>query len=179
MSEKSFYALTQRAVTALSSRRGVLSGLTSGLLAILPLALGSEDTAARHKHRHRHRRKHRKTHQHQGSPPSPPAVMCPPVCPVCQTCDVTTGVCEASPSGNGLAGQDCGAPRVCCSGTCCDPIHACNGLAGFCSQHCTTTADCTDGQCITSFTERATNVTSQLCGQPVGSGVCGVISACA
>jgi hypothetical protein len=34
-----------RAFTPGSSRRGVLVGLTTGLLAVLPRALGSEDTA--------------------------------------------------------------------------------------------------------------------------------------
>jgi hypothetical protein len=130
-----------RAFTAGSSRRGVLVGLTSGLLAVLPRALSSEDAAAKHKdhHRHRHRHKHRKTHKHQGSPPSPPPpVVCPPVCPVCQTCNVTTGLCEAPASGNGLPGQECGAPQVCCSGVCCDPIHACHraGTCATCAQVC-------------------------------------------
>src|SRR3954466_4561497 len=138
MSEQLFDALTRRAVTALSSRRGVLAGLTTGVLAILPLALGSEDTRATHKHHHRHRHKHRKPHKHKGSPSSPPSVGCPLVCPVCQTCNVSTGLCEAPPSSNGLAGQDCAAPRVCCSSSCCDPIHACNesGVCATCAEVC-------------------------------------------
>ena len=61
----------------------MLAGLTGGLVAALPLALGVEDSAAR---KNRHGKKHKKhsPHQQPGSPlPSPPPPPPPPV-PVIQ-----------------------------------------------------------------------------------------------
>jgi hypothetical protein len=140
----------------------------------------------------------------------PPPVVCPPTCPVCQTCNASTGGCEVRPDGNGQPGQNCQAPRVCCSGTCCDAIHACNsgGACASCAEvcgptctecltladggtlcstgsgcspgdFCTSSAGCAAGRvCATSYTLRATNVTGQLCGAPVGTGVCYATFAC-
>src|SRR5262245_4158940 len=147
-----------RTLPSMPSRRGVLAGLASGLL---QLACGGPNAAARHNH-HKHRKKHKKKHHHQAlppSPPSPPPVVCPSVCPVCQTCNVTTGLCEAPASRNGQPGQDCASPRVCCSGLCCDPIHACNATgvcatcAEVCAANCTLCATLADGgtACASTF----------------------------
>jgi hypothetical protein len=64
--------------------------------------------------------------------------VCPPVCPVCQTCNAATGQCGVQSSQNGQAGQSCAGTKVCCSGTCCDPIHECNdaGVCATCAEVC-------------------------------------------
>jgi hypothetical protein len=67
------------------------------------------------------------------------ACTCPVVCPVCQTCNATTGDCEANPAFLGLL---CAAPGQVCqtSGACtCDdgscPVgQRCNGLACVCDE---------------------------------------------
>ena len=65
---------------------------------------------------------------------APPPPVCPAVCPTCQTCNTTTGRCEADPA---FLGQLCGAPGQVCqaNGTCtcdddsCPAGQVCNGLA--------------------------------------------------
>jgi hypothetical protein len=106
------------------------------LLAGLALREGIDLAAAKHKHK--------KKRKKPAPPAPPPPVFCPPACPVCQTCNTTTGICEAQPRNNGLPGQECHAPRVCCSGACCDPVHACN-RAGTCA---TCAEACLDTRCI-------------------------------
>src|SRR3954452_12654182 len=95
--------------------------LAVGVMSLLGLQRLTGDQTVQARHHHKHHHKH---HHHHRKPPSP--LVCGQVCPICQTCDVNTGVCGIQTGGNGLAGQDCPAPKVCCSGACCDPIHACN-----------------------------------------------------
>jgi len=91
------------------------------------------------------------------------ACSCPLVCPVCQTCNTTTGHCEANPV---YVGQICGAPgQVCqtngacvcddascpagqvCNGlACCKPVPdatTCGGKCGNVVNNCRQTIDCT------------------------------------
>jgi hypothetical protein len=63
-----------------------------------------------------------------------------PPCSTCQRCHPTNeGICEAQT--NGQSGRNCEAPKVCCNGTCCDPIHQCNskGECATCAESCTDT----------------------------------------
>jgi hypothetical protein len=81
------------------SRRGLLAGLTNGLLAVLPLALGSADAAAKNKKKGRKKNKHK-------TPPSPPQSPSPP-----------------PPDFNAYGCLDVGQPcqgdsTLCCSGVC-------------------------------------------------------------
>jgi hypothetical protein len=74
-------------------------------------------------------------------PPPPP---CPVVCPVCQSCNPATGRCEVQARQNGFIGNGCGAPNVCCNGTCCSaPTNQCaaGGICVSCAEVCTA-ADC-------------------------------------
>jgi hypothetical protein len=88
------------------------------------------------------------------SPPPPPA---PLTC--AEVCGANCGMCFTLADGGtacGDFGSDCAAGETCLS-----------------------TADCPAGKvCATSLTNRRTNVTSQFCDQPVGSGVCWRIAAC-
>jgi hypothetical protein len=75
----------------------------------------------------------------------PPA--CPPLCPVCLGCNGQTGQCEALPSLQGKSALGCAAPKICCAGSCCDPIHACNS-ARTCAS-CAETCPATCTLCLT------------------------------
>jgi hypothetical protein len=126
------------------SRRGVLRSVAGLGIASL---VGHDETVAK---RHKKHNKHKKPTAPPAVPPSPPVpppVVCPPTCPVCQTCNASTGTCEVRPDGNALPGQNCQSPRVCCSGTCCEPIHACNAAGGCatCAEVCGPTC----GYCFT------------------------------
>jgi hypothetical protein len=70
------------------------------------------------------------------------ATTCPAVCPVCQTCNSASGSCAVDTSENGEAGAGCAAPKVCCSGTCCSGVHACNVASS-----CATCAEVCDANC--------------------------------
>jgi hypothetical protein len=133
------------ALAARRSRRVVTGVLgTLALRAALDASLLVAETAAKSK------KKHKKKHQTSPplpSPPPPPPVDCPLACPVCQSCNAGTGVCEAKPANNGQAGQECHAPKVCCGGECCDPIHACNAAGA-----CATCADVCAANCSYCFT---------------------------
>ena len=85
------------------SRRGVLAGLTSGLLAALPLALGVEDTEAKKK-----QRKKKKKKKSQPSPLPPPALNAFGCVNVSQACRgdsalCCSGICQGAPPQPGQA----------------------------------------------------------------------------
>src|SRR5262245_48673822 len=63
-----------RCLTSGSTRRGIVAGLTSALLAFVPLALSGDDAAARR----RHKRKKRKKKQSEAAPVPPPLPQSPP-----------------------------------------------------------------------------------------------------
>ena len=120
------------------------------------------------------------------------APVCPPVCPFCQRCNPTSGLCGFE---NGLPGQDCAAPKVCCSGVCCQPIHVCNAAGACatcaevcpanceyclyladgsttcvgnymadCNKPCVTVATCSAGEvCATGATVQSTNAPGPFC----------------
>jgi hypothetical protein len=198
-------------IARMRSRRGVLRGLTGlGLAGVLSRA----DGAAKKKHKKKRKKQHASPPAPSPGPPPSPSVICPPVCPICQGCSAATGQCEGHPSQQSLPAPGCPVPKVCCSGTCCDPIHACNA-AGTCQtcaeacppdfckycvhladgtmqcasafgsrcdlpESCSTDSDCLSfrPRCMTSYTDKATNVTAQICGRPVGSGRCVLIDGC-
>ena len=128
-----------RSLARMRSRRGVLSRLS-----VLGLAgiLSREEGVAKKK------RKKKRKNQHLAPPPlslspppgpppgpPPPSVVCPPVCPICQGCNAATGQCEGHSSQQSLPAPGCTAPKVCCGGACCGPIHQCNsdGTCATCS----------------------------------------------
>lgn len=120
-----------RSLTGMCSRHSVLIALDGIAMAgLVPHA----DVAARKHHRNR-----KKKPSPLSPPPPPPSVACPATCPVCQICNASTGSCEVRTDGNGLPGQNCQAPHVCCSGTCCADFPACNsaGMCGTCADACT------------------------------------------
>jgi hypothetical protein len=216
----SCFDIFSRILAAASSRRSVTAAVGGALTFALAAASGEEVAAKKKcppcKKRKQGRCKGKKPDGTactggtcQGGRCVPTSPVCPPVCPVCQACNPAIGQCVSQ---NGQPGQDCAAPKVCCSGGCCEPPnHFCNGsgLCATCEQvcpdncafcfaraeggtscgdagstcipgpPCSSNAGCSGGDmCVTSATNRITNVTSQSCGQPVGTGVCWSIAAC-
>src|SRR4051794_37308559 len=133
MDDQRFDTLTSTFAGA-HSRRGALAAVFGGTLGLL----GRTATSAKHK---QHKKKHHRPVSSPPPPPPPAPVVCPPVCPICQGCNAATGLCFAHPSQQGLAAPGCAAPQVCCSGACCDPIHACNasGTCATCAEVCAPT----------------------------------------
>jgi hypothetical protein len=87
------------------SRRGVLAGLVSGLLAALPLALGVDDTEAKKK---RGKKKKKKTKQPLPSPLPPPALNVYGCVDAGQACRgdsalCCSGICQGAPPQPGQA----------------------------------------------------------------------------
>lgn len=206
-----------RTLMGMRSRRGVLRTL-SGLG--ITGALTRADMMAKKKHKKKHKKRRAAPLPLSPSPPGPPSgppppsADCPPVCPICQGCNAATGQCVGHPSQQSQPAPGCTAPRVCCGGSCCEHIHACNttgtcqtcaeacpgefceicahyadgsthciftyGLRCDLNETCSTDTDCPSFRptCMTAYTDRATNVTAQVCGQPVGSGWCVSISGC-
>jgi hypothetical protein len=70
--------------------------------------------------------------------------VCPPTCPICQTCTAATGQCQVDTTQNGRAGTACPTPNACCTGTCCtgqgeaQGVRACNaaGRCATCDEVC-------------------------------------------
>jgi hypothetical protein len=115
-------------------RRGMLLGLTSGLLAALPAALGLEETAAKKKGKGKKKKKKKKgdTPQVAAPPPAPPAQPGP-------TC--TDGVKNGSETD-----IDCGGPNCpkCGTGKACTRAADC--ASDICqSRVCQPPVSCTDG----------------------------------
>src|SRR3954471_20550187 len=92
--------------------------------------------------------------------------VCPAACPACSACPLPTGLCQAQP--NGQPGHQCVEPKVCCSGTCCDPIHQCNATgacatcAEICSSRCPLCLSTTTGDTFCAISENA-RCTGQPC----------------
>ena len=73
-----------RALASAPSRRGVLSGLAGGLLAVLPLALMGEDTDARKKGKKKHKKRNNcKKKGWTRCPADSLFGCCPPDVPLC------------------------------------------------------------------------------------------------
>jgi hypothetical protein len=132
-----------RSLLARLNRRGVLLGMASGLLAMLPLAMDHDAALAKKHHHKKHKHKHKK--------PGPPAATCSdgikngsetdidcggPDCPPCangRTCERNTdcGTARCGDSqGNGDTCQSCTSDGVCGSDdnggcTCDDGTGAC------------------------------------------------------
>jgi hypothetical protein len=143
-----------RSLTGGSSRRRLLAGLTSGLLALVPLGSGSFDATAKKKGKRKKKKKKK--------PPASLAVTCAPTCagkvcgddgcggtcgdpcPTAETCVAGRCVC---PAGTERCGPGCvvpcptGAPRNPVTCGCCAP----NG-SPFCTPGPTTS--CCSGNCI-------------------------------
>ena len=142
-----------KALAAAGTRRGVLNLLGSlPLVGGLGAWVAGEATPGvgarkRHKRRRRRHRKHHKKNNKKHCQPESPAetcagkcgevlndcndpvdcgsCVCDPSCPVCQSCDETTGVCVPNPD---MAGADCDDGDACTSGTTCSD-GACGGGA--------------------------------------------------
>jgi hypothetical protein len=116
------------------SRRGVLAGLASGLLAALPLSLGSEDAAAKNK------KGKKKKHKTLSPPPSPQSLPpafnafgCLDVGQPCQGDDTLccSGICDGSAPAQGQPDTSvCVAHN---SGICSADTNSCEGGAVSCS----------------------------------------------
>ena len=128
-----------RTFTAMRSRRGALRALSGlGITGVLTRT----DMAAKKKRKKKHKQRHAVPPPLSPSPPPgppPPAVVCTPVCPICQVCNAATGHCEGHPIQQSLPAPGCTAPKICCGGSCCEHIHACNGAGTCqtCAQACT------------------------------------------
>jgi hypothetical protein len=142
MDPQRFDALS-RALVSGTSRRLVLTALTGGLLARLPLTGGSEEAQAKKK------KKKKKKPQ---SPLVPPASPSPPG-PCLPTC--AGHVCGDDGCG-GRCGVACASPRICQGGACVCPSGQkdCHGTCLLTSQccsddDCAATQGCFSGTCIT------------------------------
>jgi hypothetical protein len=154
-----------RSLPPLFSRRGWLVRTTSGLLAMLPLALTGEDAAAKRKKRKSKKRGHKKQGNAPAtsSPPPPePSVSPPPDSPAPVACvpncasktcgdDGCGGLCGVCGLGQQCCGSICAANTVCCGG--CGAGQQC--CAGICANaasnatHCGACGvACPSGSCI-------------------------------
>jgi hypothetical protein len=145
MPHNRFDALT-RLFGAASTRRDVLAGPASALLAVLTPAFANEDSEARKRGKQRKRKSKRKPMPPPPPPllPSSPSATCTPNC-LRRTCgpDGCGGSCE------------CGADQTCRNGICC--VHQCsatrpcgdNGCGGSCGA-CSAIETCHNGSCICS-----------------------------
>ncbi len=156
MDSDQFDALT-RTFRELRSRRGLLAGLASGLLAVVPLGFGTEVAAGKRKKcppcKKRNKGKCKGTLPDgtacaggacqsgrcvaappPGSPPGPPP--CAPGCPASSTC--TNGQCLCN-QGLRPCGQECITTLACCTDAECGTVPC---IAHTC--HCFGRADGTD-----------------------------------
>jgi hypothetical protein len=146
-----------------TSRRGVLAGLTSGLLAVAPFGLGSEDAATK-------KRKHKKKKKKKRCTPSCSGKVCgDDSCGgLCGRCDATQtcqgGNC-ACPAGTKPCGGACVPSAACCP--ICNVGQSCLGN-GSCATVCDELADCpcADAECALS-TEG-----TRHCTLPMAAGNC-------
>jgi hypothetical protein len=115
-----------------SARRDIVAGLTSALLAAVPLALGGDLASARRKHK----RKKRKKKQSDAAPVPPPLLELPPPPP--PSPPPCVGSCAGKRCGDDGCGASCGAcagGSVCESGQC---VAACCGAGVTCFEgYCT------------------------------------------
>ena len=150
MDPQRFDALS-RVLASGTSRRLVLTGLTGGLLARLPLTGGSEEAQAKHK------KKKKKPSPSPVVPPSPSRPPVPPSPPPPGPCipNCAGHVCGDDGCGGGC-GVACASPRICQGGACVCPSgqHDCQGAciptSRCCSDDdCAGTQGCFSGTCIT------------------------------
>jgi hypothetical protein len=126
--------LLARSLRGDTTRRAIALQLGGLILGGLVASRHAQEAAAKK----RKRRKRRSPPPPFTSPsPLPPPPTCPPTCPACQACNPATLHCEAQGT-NGDPGLGCDAPKVCCSGTCCHPIHQCDtdGTCATCADLC-------------------------------------------
>jgi hypothetical protein len=129
-----------RSLSAAASRRGLLTGLKSGLLTALPLTLAVDEAVGK-------KRKRRKKKRRPGAAkvPPPPCQGQPDDAP-CEGGGRCLGeVCNYAPQCIGAAGSSCLADSDCCSGRC--------GFGGFCvlatvGQPCFVAGDCYSERCV-------------------------------
>ena len=144
-----------RALIAGSSRRGVLAGLTSALLAASPRAFGDEHAIAKRNHR-RKRKKRNKKKNKSSSPP----VTCTPSC---------AGKLCGDDGCGGTCGIACGGGKSCLGGSCLCPSGQ-EDCQGTCipDAACCTSADCDPGEiCV----QRQCVIGQGTC--PLGANACG------
>jgi hypothetical protein len=183
MDATNFDRLT-RAFSAAASRRTLLAGVTSGLLASLLPAFSPSETGARKKHKHKKRKKKIQ------APQAPVPVQCPPTCPECQQC-VNGQSCTAL-NGAVCQNNEC---KACQGGVCANN----NGIdcgSSFCKEcqggqcvnkqngaNCNGTGKCIDGTCAPAPTcspkasiciKTAHNCCSGDCEGTGATGTCGV-----
>jgi hypothetical protein len=133
-----------QSIARMRSRRGVLRGLSGlGLAGVLYRADGVAKKKQKKKRKKQHTAPPPLSTSPPPGPPASPSAICPPVCPICQGCNAATGQCEGHLGQQSLPAPGCTAPKVCCGGACCDPIHACSA-AGTCQ---TCAEACPDNDC--------------------------------
>jgi len=141
-----------RSMSLGASRRSILTGLTGGFVAMLPLALSFDATEARKK---KGKRKKKSKSKGQGSPGQTPITDPTPDSPPVNPC---AGKPDFADCGNGMvcSGGVCAEHQQCFVGECFGlPMPCCSGVVcqGTCplsepGQKCSSSDDCVAGACI-------------------------------
>jgi hypothetical protein len=101
------------------------------------------------------------------------------VCPACQICDASTGLCQANPAflaqACGLPGQVCQADGVCaCEGGSCAAGQRCNGIVCICDATSCPTGCCDNNRACRIAEDAACGTGGSACTRCSGTGVtCG------
>jgi hypothetical protein len=128
-----------RTVSATPSRRGMLAGIASGLLAVLPSTLGGDDAEAKKKRKNNKKKKKRTS----PPPPSQPPLSFPPPPPLSPPPD-------GCPSGQTPCDGGCIPSSQCCDNTDCSVS----------AQFCTTARQC---ECPAGLPEICGGACQSLC----------------
>jgi hypothetical protein len=168
MDAEPFDTLT-RALVCAPSRRGLLVGLVSGLLAALPLVLAGDDVAASEKRRKKRRKRRRNRCSPNCSDRGCGSDGCGGACGECaanQVCQEGICICTPNcvgkvcgPDGCGGSCGSCAGDALCDSGTCvCTtvPLASCCRVSSFpclrdedcCSGNCNSISPTTQGICV-------------------------------
>jgi hypothetical protein len=165
-----------RSLATSASRRGFLVALASGLPALLPLALGGNETdgkTRKAKRKHKKSRRKKRMNRPAPAPPPPPVSLTPPCTPTCagKTCgdDGCGGSCGSCGANQACQGGSCVCTAQCCADTDCGACAACQNGA------CVTTSGAACGSGGTCLANRSCAVTCDSTGQGPCPGDCSCI----
>ena len=123
-----------RSMSLRATRRGVVTGLTGGFVAMLPLALRRDATEAKTKNKKKGKRKTKSQHKPQDGPSQPPTSNPTPLPPPVNPC---AGQPDFTDCGNGMecSGGVCAVHPQCRVGLCYGlPLTCCSGI--ICQNNC-------------------------------------------